>query len=129
MDNDANRRIVEHCYRTTSTMINPILDWSDSDVWEFLRHYDCQSNPLYHCGKNRIGCIGCPMQSSASQILELESRPKYKNLYLHAFEKMLKYWEEIGKPRRWKDAEEVMHWWVMQGTSESIEGQLSFFDE
>ncbi|MCM1220349.1 MAG: phosphoadenosine phosphosulfate reductase family protein [Lachnospiraceae bacterium] len=36
MDNNENRRLVEHCYRTTSTMINPILDWSDSDVWEFL---------------------------------------------------------------------------------------------
>lgn len=39
MDNDENRRLVEHCYRTTMTMINPILDWTDADVWEFLKHY------------------------------------------------------------------------------------------
>lgn len=40
-DNDKNRRLVEHCYRTTKTMVNPIVDWSDDDVWNFLRYYGC----------------------------------------------------------------------------------------
>lgn len=31
-DNAATRRFVEHCYRTTSTMVNPIVDWIDNDV-------------------------------------------------------------------------------------------------
>jgi phosphoadenosine phosphosulfate reductase len=35
-DNDKNRRLVEHCYRTTKTMVNPIVDWSDYDVWAFF---------------------------------------------------------------------------------------------
>ena len=60
-DNAASKRVVEQCYRTTSTLINPIVDWSDRDVWEFLGHYGCKSNPLYECGFKRIGCIGCPM--------------------------------------------------------------------
>ncbi len=47
-DNDEARRVVERCYRTTSSMINPIVDWTDSEVWEFLHHYGCESNPLYH---------------------------------------------------------------------------------
>lgn len=51
-DNDESRRVVEHCYRTTSTMINPIIDWTDTDVWEFLHHYGCHGNPLYQCGIN-----------------------------------------------------------------------------
>jgi phosphoadenosine phosphosulfate reductase len=46
-DNAETRQFVEKCYRTTSSMINPIVDWEDSDVWEFLRHYGCKSNPLY----------------------------------------------------------------------------------
>lgn len=33
-DNDESRRLVEHCYRTTSTMVNPIIDWTDDDVQE-----------------------------------------------------------------------------------------------
>lgn len=61
-DNDKSRRMVEQCYRTTSTMVNPIVDWTDKEIWDFLRHYGCRSNPLYQCGQKRIGCIGCPMQ-------------------------------------------------------------------
>ena len=57
-DNDKNRRLVEHCYRTTKTMVNPIVDWSDDDVW-ILSLLWLQINPLYECGFNRIGCIGC----------------------------------------------------------------------
>ena len=33
--------MVEHCYRTRKTMVNPIVDWTDEDVWEFLTHYGC----------------------------------------------------------------------------------------
>ena len=46
-DNDENRRFVELCYRTTSTLVNPIVDWTDDDVWEFLHYYGIKSNPLY----------------------------------------------------------------------------------
>lgn len=60
-DNAESRRMVEQCYRTRKTLVNPILDWTDEDVWEFLRHYGCEGNPLYKCGYSRVGCIGCPM--------------------------------------------------------------------
>lgn len=89
MDDDKNRRLVEHCYRTTSTMINPILDWTDNDVWQFLKYYDCEANPLYQCGKSRVGCIGCPMQSNRKRIAEFDLYPKYKNLYIKTFDRML----------------------------------------
>ena len=78
-DNDSSRRFVEMCYRTTSTMVNPVVDWSDEDVWEFLRHYGCQSNPLYECGYKRIGCIGCPNASCANRKREFARYPKYKD--------------------------------------------------
>ena len=61
-DNDENRRMVEHCYRTSKVLVNPIVDWTDEDVWEVLNHvakvpHCC----LYDEGYTRIGCIGCPM--------------------------------------------------------------------
>lgn len=110
MDNDENRRLVEHCYRTTTTMLNPILDWNDADVWEFLNFYGCQANPLYYCGKKRIGCIGCPMQSDKSKLAEFERYPKYKNLYIRTFDKMLA--ENSGKNYTWKNGQEVFEWWT-----------------
>lgn len=126
-DNDESRRMVEHCYRTTSTMINPIVNWSDDDVWEFLKYYGCQSNPLYQCGFRRIGCIGCPM-AGKHRYTEFRLYPKYKNLYVKAFDRMLARSRELGKSYKldWQTGEEVFKWWMeedyKQITFDDLEG-------
>ena len=120
-DNDSSRRMVEHCYRTTSTMINPIVDWTDSEVWEFLNHYGCKSNPLYQCGHNRIGCIGCPMSTYRQQILDFERYPVYKQIYIHAFDRMIN--QHNFETYNWKTGEDVFNWWL--GIDPN---QLSFFE-
>ena len=61
-DNDENRRLAEFCYRTQKMLLNPIVDWTDEDVWDFLDNivkvpHCC----LYDEGFKRIGCIGCPL--------------------------------------------------------------------
>lgn len=114
-DNDESRRFVESCYRTTSTMINPIVDWTDQDVWEFLHHYGCESNPLYQCGFKRIGCIGCPLGGSKSMKREFARYPKYRNLYVRAFDRMLVARRESGltlHSANWQSGEDVMRWWL-----------------
>lgn len=113
-DNDNSRRFVEMCYRTTSTMVNPIVDWSDEDVWEFLRHYGCQSNPLYQCGYKRIGCIGCPYHGNSGRKIEFARYPKYKENYIRAFDRMLERRKEKGLPipDMWQDGQQVFKWWI-----------------
>lgn len=123
-DNDASRRFVESCYRTTSTLVNPIVDWEDKDVWDFLHHYGCKSNPLYECGYKRIGCIGCPMAGGKAQKREFLRYPKHKEAYIRAFDKMILRREERGLPSVWKSGEECFAWWVGDDPN-----QLSFFDE
>ncbi|MBP3335433.1 MAG: phosphoadenosine phosphosulfate reductase family protein [Ruminiclostridium sp.] len=123
MDNSPNRRLVEHCYRTTSTMINPIIDWTDADVWSFLHHYGCESNPLYQCGKTRVGCIGCPMATTNQRFLDFHIYPKYKQLYIKAFDKMLE--EHPNKDYyTWNNGEDVFNCWL--GIDEN---QMNFFEE
>lgn len=121
MDDDASRRLVEHCYRTTSVMVNPILDWDDSDVWAFLHHYGCQANPLYQCGKKRIGCIGCPMQGGVGMRRDFAQYPGYKQAYIRAFDRMLAVHPERF---RWQSGLDVYKWWVGDNPD-----QLSFFGE
>lgn len=113
-DNSETRRFVEMCYRTTSTMINPIVDWTDEDVWEFLHYYGCQANPLYQCGQKRIGCIGCPLQGFKGMKRDFALYPKYRENYVRAFDRMLKKREEDGMTNTaaWSDGEHVMRWWV-----------------
>ena len=76
-DNSKSRKFVEMCYTNRKTMLNPIIDWEDGNVWEFLNYYGIESNPLYQCGFNRIGCIGCPI-ASKHRYVEFERYPKYR---------------------------------------------------
>lgn len=112
-DNDESRRAVELCYRTRKTLVNPIIDWDESDVWEFLNEvvkvpHCC----LYDEGFKRLGCICCPMGGGKKMADELERWPTYKRAYLRAFEKMLKN----QKIRKWKTPDEVLKWWLQWGT-------------
>lgn len=125
-DNSDSRRAVEHCYRTTSTMINPILDWTEDDVWEFLRHYGCNGNPLYQCGKSRIGCIGCPMQNQKGMTRDFKHYPKFYHNYIIAFDNMIKAINEGGKATTWKTGEDVMKWWL---TGEKVSSLQMTFDD
>ena len=111
-DNDESRRLVEQCYRTSSTMVNPIVDWEDNEVWEFLRYYNCRSNPLYECGKKRIGCIMCPMLGGKKMIKEGEEYPVYRDNYIRAFDRMLTAREMAGLPTLWESGKAVMRWWT-----------------
>lgn len=109
-DNDEARRMVEHCYRTQKTLVNPIVDWEEEDVWEFLNSNGIEHCCLYDQGYRRIGCIGCPMSYRSAQ--ELDNYPAYKKNYLRAFDKMLKNNRERGVKCTWDTAEEVMKWWL-----------------
>lgn len=112
MDNDPARRLVEHCYRTVTTMINPIIDWSDNDVWEFLNHYGCESNPLYKCGKSRVGCIGCPMNGGKRMKADFKKYPIYRLNYVKAFDRMLTERKHRNLSTTWETGEDVIRWWV-----------------
>lgn len=112
MDNDNSRRMVEQCYRTSTTLVNPILDWSDEDVWTFLDSQNCKSNSLYAMGYKRIGCIGCPM-AGKGRVKEFEDYPKYYNMYLHSFGKMIERHKHKWQPgSKFSSPEAVMEWWL-----------------
>lgn len=122
-DNESSRELVEDCYLHHKVVINPIVDWSDDDVWEFLHHYGCKSNPLYECGYKRIGCIGCPM-AAKHRYKEFNDYPKYKLNYIRAFDRMLEHRKERGLKVDWSSGENVFKWWMGEDVN-----QISFFGE
>jgi len=124
-DNDESRRLFENCTMKGKRIINPIIDWTDDEVWEFLNYYGCESNPLYQCGYKRVGCVGCPMSTRQKQ--EFLHYPKYKQNYINAFDKMIL--SNISKgstiDENWSSGENVFKWWVDNVKKQlELEGQF-----
>lgn len=88
-DNDDKRRLVERCQLKAQVVHNPIIDWTDDDVWDYIHAKHIPVNPLYDCGFSRVGCIGCPMARKHMREIEFARYPKYKQAYIRAFGKML----------------------------------------
>lgn len=43
---------------------NPFLEWTDNDIWNYIRNYNLPYNPLYDQGFKRLGCWCCPYKPS-----------------------------------------------------------------
>lgn len=129
LDNDDDRRTIEQCYRTQKTLINPILDWTDEDVWEFSKVENIQQNPLYtQCGgtKTRLGCILCPMARLSEREKDIKDYPKIAEAYVKAFDRMLNAMDNKSKCT-WKNGQDVFDWWLY-GKQEVDKNQLSIDD-
>lgn len=123
-DNDEARMMLENCCRTAKILVNPIVDWLDADVWEFIHSEKIPYCGLYDCGYKRLGCIGCPAGANAAR--ELEAYPGYREAYIRAFDRMLDRRREKGKPTTlWSSGEEVMDWWLGKRRGRQIDGQIA----
>ena len=129
MDNDESRRQIEQCYRTQKTLINPIIDWTDEDVWEFSKVENIQQNPLYiQCGgtKRRLGCVLCPMARFEDKLNDIKDYPRIAESYIKAFDRMI---AAMPNKPKWQSGEEVFDWWVYHIDDAKIDdNQLSIDD-
>lgn len=127
-ENSEVHRVVENCYRTSKTLINPLLEWDDEYLWWYIRKNQIVLNPAYKngCpgGCRRIGCIGCPMGGD-SRWDEFTRYPKYKDAYIRAFDRMLIARNERGLKNMdaWSDGQKVFKWWMEDN---NVDGQYSF---
>jgi phosphoadenosine phosphosulfate reductase len=125
-DNDDKRMLFESCRLQAKRAVNPIVDWSDADVWEFIRDAKVPMNPQYKEGQCRVGCIGCPMAGTSGREAEFLRWPTYKQAYIRAFEKMIEAREDGGLPTEWKTGKDVFNWWMEYDV---LPGQMEFEDE
>jgi len=115
-DNAESRKLIEQCYQKGRVTVNPIVEWSDADVWDFIRDQHLPVCSLYGEGFTRIGCIGCPMARPKKRLEEFARFPQYARLYRRAIEKYLARIKEKGTPlpECWGDGSvnDVWHWWL-----------------
>lgn len=126
-DNDEAHRMTEQCVKKDRITFNPIIDWSDADVWDFIRQYNVPYCKLYDEGFKRLGCIGCPMGSSKQKEKEFARYPTYARAYLRTIAKMLELRKTKGKDNTntaWDTPEGCMKWWVYGSDKPEDEDQL-----
>ncbi len=94
-------------------VLNPIIDWTEEEVWRFIRTYRLLYCVLYDQGFKRLGCLGCPLASTKKREREFARYPQYARAYIRAFDRMVEVRTALGKPKgSWKDGESVFRWWM-----------------
>jgi len=109
-------RVINNHKTNHSPIICPIVYWTDSDVWEYIKKEELEYCELYDQGFKRLGCVGCPM---GNQKKDFARWPRYEKAWRSAAEKY--YNRTHGTPTkngdvRWIDRfdtfEEYWEWWI-----------------
>lgn len=113
-DNSENRRTFEICYADCEKRLNPIAEWDNQNIWDYINYWKLEQCCLYQEGFSRLGCIGCPMATEAHKRMEFRRWPKFKQQYLWTFGKMVEERKRRGMSmlNHSNTAEEWFEWWV-----------------
>ena len=96
---------------TKQTVVSPIIEWIDFDVWLYILTAGIDYNEAYKLGYSRVGCWCCPNNGAWSEFL---SKVHMNEQYVHWRDILVSFANKIGKP----DAEEYVdsgNWKARQG--------------
>jgi phosphoadenosine phosphosulfate reductase len=118
--------VVAKCrYNKNKTLLNPILEWTDADVWEYLgNRKHCE---LYDEGFRRIGCIGCPLHPS-QRTKDFERWPRFARKWKKTLGQILDRRHSEGRMMQWKTVDDIWSWWMEEKHTLSDSNQLEMFD-
>lgn len=113
--------------------VNPMLEWTDEDVWNVIHDFGLPINPLYEKGYTRVGCICCPMSNIKSIRREVEDYPKYYQAFLRLIHRIRAEKFSPEHPDVWGDCtdEEVFWYWARKvgpnnAAAERAQQQIQF---
>lgn len=93
------------------TVVSPIIEWIDYDVWLYILTTGIDFNDAYRLGYTRVGCWCCPNNGAWSEFL---SKVYLYEQYVHWHDLLLDFAKKIGK----SDAEDYVNdgkWKARQG--------------
>jgi len=129
-DDDENRRTFETCYRDHEKRFNPIVYWTNEDIWNYSRDVKLEQCCLYRENFHRLGCIACPMARETGRRQELARWPGFRKLYLRTFQRILDIRKQSGMTllNFGKTAESWLDWWLSDRAQEQTdEDQLDLW--
>lgn len=97
----------------------PILNWEDSDVWQYISERNLEVCSLYAEGFKRIGCVLCPFAQKAEIKLSMTKFPKIVNCWRQAIYRNYDYRVSRGRTpkcggRVLTSGEEYFNWWIQR---------------
>jgi len=142
----SNWRILTSHRKTESFLLNPILFWSDEDVWRYIHDNKVPYCGLYDEGFKRLGCVGCPMAGDGRK-KEFLRWPRIGAAWKRAIVRFYDKWHDVPlqRPRtlpngkitrqRWFDlkeninsGEDLFDWWMEDLPEAEDEGcQMGLF--
>ena len=105
----AKRQLIEQDKKRNKRYLNIIIDWTDAEIWEFIREYHISYCNLYDEGWKRLGCVCCP---NANQIKQAERWPKIAEAYVRAMDRAMDRANRLGYERTWLNGQEMFDWWI-----------------
>jgi phosphoadenosine phosphosulfate reductase len=125
----AKRKMVESCTTgRTRRFLSPIIDWSNKDVWQYIKENNLVYPSLYDEGFKRIGCIGCPMTNRKNRIEHFKRWPIFETMYRRTFDRLVQLRKIQNNPFiKWADGDAMFRWW-MEEDRKTDKDQLVIFE-
>jgi len=98
-------------------LLSPIIDWSTSDVWNFIRGHNLEYCELYDHGYSRIGCMFCPMASVKTKIKDRKRYPRVEKMIKKSIQELVEK-NNYGSILN-NDVDEIFNWWVSNDSVET----------
>lgn len=107
---ERNEKIDVRCFGNgkEKITINPILDWMETDVWEYLSNVvNVPHCELYDKGRHRVGCLFCPMKKRKEIVDDMQRYP-------HQFNRLKKTVAKIAETSKVfpNDPKAFLEWWL-----------------
>lgn len=119
----------EHC-----NVILPILEWTDSDVAEFIKIRLVKCAPIYYTGglfnvRQRLGCMGCPLQSD-NGLDDFKAYPNLVKAWCKAGKKWMETHPNVKANKKFGDVYRLFTYHVFfRSYQEFIDGTSGFFGD
>jgi phosphoadenosine phosphosulfate reductase len=98
----------------TRRFLHPIINWSDEQVWTFIRQRGIPYCALYDEGFKRLGCVVCPMERKVER-----SMAHWPRIWEAARRAANRYWQAHPRAHeRWPTPDAMWRWWISNGREE-----------
>ena len=120
----SKRKMIETCFRhIDKRFLNIIIDWSTTDVWQYITDKQIEYCKLYNEGFKRLGCVLCPMSRDVEQ--QMTRWPKIAR----AWERAIK--ATFPKGGVFHSPEAYWQWWLDRDapSQRTDKDQMMFFED